>query len=83
MLDYLRARKLIEVDKVGKEDVVIFGDSLKISDVDKGRYDVKRSIEIHEERLEEVHVQMEEAVMRAKDALKQGRRAKVGGKLRN
>ncbi|XP_021951406.1 charged multivesicular body protein 7 [Folsomia candida] len=82
LLDYLRARKLIEVDKVGKEDVVIFGDSLKISDVDKGRYDVKRSIEIHEERLEEVHVQMEEAVMRAKDALKQGRRAKAKYELK-
>ncbi len=77
LMDYLKINKLIELDHVGTEDVVLFGDNLKISDVDKGKYDVKRSIEIHEQRRDEIYAKMEEAIKNAKIALKQERRSTV------
>ncbi|CAL8100251.1 unnamed protein product [Orchesella dallaii] len=85
LLGFMKARKLIVMDKVGSEEVVFMsssGSQPKISDVEKGKYDILRTQEILETQLNDITEKAEQAEERARSALKQGRRNTAKHELR-
>ncbi|ODN00450.1 Charged multivesicular body protein 7 [Orchesella cincta] len=84
-LGYMKARKLIVIDKVGSEEVVFMsstGSQPKITDVEKGKYDITRTKEILETQLNDITEKAQQAEERARAALKQGRRNTAKHELR-
>lgn len=80
LLEYLKSRKSILLDKVGSEEVVMLVSGRthsKISDVEKGKYDITRTKEILEGQLSSISEKAQQAETRARESLKQGRRNTV------
>lgn len=80
LLGYLKAKKCLLMDKVGSEEVIIMtalGTTPKISDVEKGKYDIVRTKEILEAQLQTMTEKKDQAVEKAKASLKQGLRSTV------
>lgn len=80
LLGYLKSRKQLVLDKVGSEDVIQMnatGTLTKITDVEKGKYDIARTQEILEAQLNDITEKARQAEERARASLKQGRRNTV------